>query len=352
VLAAVLVAAVFAAALGIRRLWRYAGPGRERARLHAMERFLEARRLVDEGRLVAAERNLRDCLRVMPEHFEAVILLFDKILYPQGRSRDATVLLIEAHTHVPPSLRATSLMLIWTMQVDPDQRALERIIEDIAQLRNALEVEPVFENRLGLAFNYVRRGEPEDLQRAFPLLEQCLRERPDSFEARRWMFECLMGLQQVDQAARLLDDLPESLRSDPDILRMRAQLAVVRDDPDAAVAAFRRLIELRPADVQAHYQLGRFYKQIGCDEQSARHFERYTWARDLQREAETLLEELKEPNGTRTTGSADNCYRLGEITQAMGFRRQARWWYEACLDRRPGDRRASEALRALEQSKS
>jgi thioredoxin-like negative regulator of GroEL len=341
-LAVTLLGGIFAG----RQIWYHIGPGRRQARLEAIERFVDAQQLIQRRRLAQAEQELRACLRVIPEHHEAVSWLVQKILYPQGRTREAAEVLAESYPHVPRPLRLTWLMLLWTTR--SDDRSPDGLAENIQLLEEALAVEPVFENRLGLGFNYVVRGAPEDLRRAFPLLEQCLRERPESFEARRWLFRCLMDLQQFDQAARLAEDLPETVRDDPEFLRMRARVAMVRDERDTAVAVFRRLVEQRPADIQAHDHLGRYLKQLGRDDESADHFERAQWATNLEREAETLLLELRNFDGTTRIDSAANCYRMGEITEAMGLPREARGWYEVCLDRRPGDRQVLAALERLE----
>ena len=317
-------------------------------RREATEYFLQAAQLEQQGKLVASVEKLRECMQLVQGHPDAFERLVT-ILSMQGRNAEATEVIWNTYRHIPTQrLQRRMRLLVFLWSVDSDTRTPERLRQSISQLRQSMKVEPEFENRFALAFNYVIRGNHEDLAEAQSLLQQCLRERPENIQVRSWLFRCLLGLQKVTQAGKLLEGLPDSVENNPDILMMRAQYAMALDRPDEAMQPYRKLLKHRPMDSEAHHQLGRILGEKGQQEESEKHLRLHEDVTLYYQEAETVLDELLHLYGTSLVDSGELCYRMGFITEKMGYSKESYYWYEVSLEHRPEHTETVEALDRLQ----
>jgi thioredoxin-like negative regulator of GroEL len=307
--------------------WHRAGPG---ARRRTARLQVQGIQFLEQGRLKAAEDSLRAALALEPGNANVVGALTE-LLFTQGRRRELRELIWQVLPHASRQQKIQWLSMVWGSY--HDDRLAEVFHRSRERLTRAIEVEPAYENRFGLAVTYLIRGRPEDLAAAQQLLEQCVRERPNDLDARLRLVQCLLEQQALSAAGALLDDVAPREPPEPELFRLRARLATARGRPEEALAVYRELVEVAPADVEAHLQLGLMLKRRGDDGQSRSHLDRYQWATGLMREAESLLPDLERGDGG--PGVAAKCLRLSEITAAMGREREAEAWKDLGREWKP-----------------
>ena len=125
---------------------------------------------------------------------------------------------------------------------------------------------------------------------------------------------------------------------------MRAQYAMALDRPDEAIEPYRKLLQHRPMDSEAHHQLGRLLGEKGQEEPSEKHLRLHEDVTLYYQEAETVLDELLHLYGTSLVDSGELCYRMGFITEKMGYSKESYYCYEVALEPRPDHPETVEAL--------
>ena len=118
---------------------------------------------------------------------------------------------------------------------------------------------------------HMRSGDTSEALAAF---ERALALAPHYLEARAQRCLALMRLQRLEAA---LSDCTQALRIDPYDSRNYIGLGMVqalRGQPAAAETAYRRALQLAPADVDAHYQYGVLLSGSGRNNEAGPHFAR------------------------------------------------------------------------------
>ena len=188
--------------------------------------------LIGGGRLQEAERQLDEVLKAAPEDAAALNLL-GAIRAQQGRLDEAEALFARA--------------------VRGDER-----------LTGA---------RMNLAHLYLLKREPE---KAAGELREVLRREPSNAEAGHRLAWLLLRQGRLDECVALAEGLQQSAPSAP-LFAVLGDAHLRRGDTAAAVAAFRRAVELGPGEPAHHFALGSAWlKQkrpdLDAAEQSFRQF--------------------------------------------------------------------------------
>ena len=286
------------------------------ARWHALRRMIDVAlegHAWEEGRERAIEY-LREFPSDYPIHEKLGICLLHLGVH-QKAQRIATMLferrflpeklveaLVECHLKAGKASAAESV-LIRALEHKPDSTAL---LERLAELR-------LGENRL------------EEAERTLRML---LQATPNHVGARERMLELLEKTGRFEamrsQAKALLDGHPYSVTG----LAALGRAHLLLEEPQKALQAFRRAVQLRPHHAKAHLGLAQALSRLGDEEEAIRSLER-----------SLRLDENDEQ--TR--------WELGAIYDRLGRRDLATYHYEALLSASaPGSRYASAARRVLE----
>ncbi|WP_158633318.1 tetratricopeptide repeat protein [Tautonia sociabilis] len=157
---------------------------------------------------------------------------------------------------------------------------------------------------------------------------------PADADARAALGRLALERGDVGLLAELLADAPEDHAG---LALLRGKLALRRRDPEAAVSAYRRALELRPNDRDALSGLSQALNQAGHREEAAEAVARLTRINDLN----DLLHQLARVDADR---SPDRYVEIGSACEAIGLEAQARAWYQVALAGDPFHREAQAAL--------
>ncbi|NNM77319.1 tetratricopeptide repeat protein [Sphingomonas sp. ID1715] len=95
-----------------------------------------------------------------------------------------------------------------------------------------------------------------DSERAAGIFAQLLEMAPDHPEVVSGMARALIGTGQVDDAAGLIEALPEEARKDPAITRAESAIALAREaQPVDDLTALQRQVDANPDDLETRYEL-------------------------------------------------------------------------------------------------
>lgn len=210
--------------------------------------------------------------------------------------------------------------------------------------RRALEMDPDHEEaRWGLAVALLAGQQFEQAAEHFKHLRQC---QPDNLRVQVSLAECLEGLHQTAEAARLVDNV---LTQQPDYaaaLSLRGQLAFRSGQWDEAENWLRRALRRDPMDHRAQYNL------VLCLEESGQHEE----AQRQQRRLQQMDEDLSRFNQIVTKEIAKRPqdpalhYTLGQILLRSGQRAEGLRWLQSALHLDPHYAPARQALEECQRS--
>jgi putative thioredoxin len=129
-----------------------------------------------------------------------------------------------------------------------DQLLKQLPIQGEAQQLEA-EIEPLIEMGEGA----LAEGHSERAIGIFAQLHEMVPEEPAVISG---LARALVGAGQVDEAAGLIEALPEETRKDPAITRAESAIALAREvQPVDDLTPLQRRVEADPADLEARYEL-------------------------------------------------------------------------------------------------
>jgi putative thioredoxin len=107
-----------------------------------------------------------------------------------------------------------------------------------------------------------------DAARAVSIFQQVLEMAPDNPEVIGGLVRSLIASGQTEEAAAMLDGLPEDLKKKPEVSRAVAALEVASAAPAADTSAFEQRVASNPDDHEARFELAAA-KMAGGDRDSA-----------------------------------------------------------------------------------
>jgi len=129
-----------------------------------------------------------------------------------------------------------------------DQILKQLPIQGEAQAREA-ELEPL----IAMGEDVLADG---DSERALGIFTQLAEMAPEEPAVVSGLARALVGTGQVDEAAGLIEALPEDKRKDPAIARAESAIALAREaQPVDDLTALQRRVEANPDDMEARYEL-------------------------------------------------------------------------------------------------
>jgi tetratricopeptide (TPR) repeat protein len=224
-------------------------------------RYKLAQLQASEKKFDEAVATLRDAIRVKPEDVEAKLALAT-LLAAQGSFEDA------------------EKELLGFIKASPKDLDL----------------------RLGVARFYDTNGNHEQAEAMYRDVMKDSGDKAVGVTARGRLASLMVRTGRTEEGARLADDVLAKNPSDADALVLRAQLAIQRGDPDAAIADLRTALRDQPTNVLLIVQLAQAYIRAG----------------DVALAEQTLRQAVKaNPRDTRTRlALAQFLVNKGEATQA------------------------------------
>ncbi|HEV2569949.1 MAG TPA: tetratricopeptide repeat protein [Sphingomonas sp.] len=129
-----------------------------------------------------------------------------------------------------------------------DQILKQLPIQGEAQAKEA-ELEPL----IAMGEDVLASGDPE---RAVGIFSQLIEMAPDQPQVVSGLVRALVGTGQIDDAAGLIETLPEEARKDPAIARAESAIALAREaTPVDDLTALQRQVEADPDNLEARYEL-------------------------------------------------------------------------------------------------
>ena len=129
-----------------------------------------------------------------------------------------------------------------------DQILRQLPIQGEAQQREA-DIAPL----LAMGEEVLAEGDP---QRAYGIFSQISEIAPQEPAAISGMARAITAIGRVDEAAALIDELPEEMAKDPAITRARSAIALAREaEPVEDIAALAQAVAADPDDQEARYRL-------------------------------------------------------------------------------------------------
>ncbi|MGH6636171.1 MAG: XrtA/PEP-CTERM system TPR-repeat protein PrsT [Gammaproteobacteria bacterium] len=193
-----------------------------------------------------AKQELREALRLAPDHPESLLLLAS-LHFKDDNLEQAEQLLIRFTKKLPDYLPAVKFLAAILMQQGRLQAAIETLHEPAQQER----ADPQLLALLGSA--YIKRG---DMAKGTPLLEQAVQLAPEAADIRT---ELALSHLATGASDRAISEFESVVKLDKRI--MRADLLLVlahlqRKDYDQAIAAAQGLAQKEPDNPLAHNVLG------------------------------------------------------------------------------------------------
>lgn len=338
---------------------------RDRAQRVRLAQFLSRKGRTDE-----AEKELRAGVAAVPEDRELKAVLVDFIRQTHGVAAAASAL--EAMVAAAPGDYTQRFMLarVYTEAGEP-AKAVSIYREVIAKEGTR----PAgLDARVRLARHLLLRNEP---QSAEPLLAEVLASSPHDPDVILLRAELALAKGDVDAA---LGDLQGLLRTKPSAaaaLRVMARAYVIKGDPAQAEDALRRALVADPADAGVRVDLANFLIESGRPEQAKPIVEELAKARPADITAQQALFVASAATKDYVTAraaalslraidphSALGWFDLGQVAEAQGQFGEAVEQYRAALQAQPGaadplasltrvllrQKRTADALHALDEA--
>jgi thioredoxin-like negative regulator of GroEL len=205
---------------------------------------------------------------------------------------------------------------------------LERIMPAVAAARveKYLAADPQdWQARRGLARARLGQNRPEAGR---DLLETCLEERPEDPSGWADYLDLLHTTGDLDGLRQAVARLPAAAAEHPTVLTHRARL-LERDRrwPEAA-ELYRRVLLLRPHELETHYRLALIADRLGQREQAQTHRRRWESMRTARTELNDVYHKVVElhqsdPNSPQYYAAIR---RLAQLCRTLGWNRDAEAW--------------------------
>jgi tetratricopeptide (TPR) repeat protein len=206
------------------------------------------------GETERAEQTLLEIVRLQP----------DKIAHRQSLARfymahkrvdDAEKALRKAVEIAPDNLDARKTLV--------DFVAAQRSVEaGIALLQEYEKADPKnLDLKLSIGDFYAARGRAEEAKSAYDRVVELGKDKPQALVARNRLAAYEVSQKNFDEARRLIGEVLAANPQDNDALALRAQIALDKGDPAAAVADLRAVLRDQPVSVPVQRALASAYLQ-------------------------------------------------------------------------------------------
>jgi tetratricopeptide (TPR) repeat protein len=301
----------------------YWWPERAEAQLRAAQALLTA----DHAR--EAEAVLQAFLDADPLHPPDRALYHDasqellKLYATEDRWEDAYAVIWKAYDHAVP----VDHPVILTMRIRCE---IERMAptETLKTLRRYVAADPAdFEALRSMANAELAIGQGAAALRD---MEACIKGRPEDARTWRDYLSMLKTLGEQDAFQAAMARLPRSADTEPEIWMLRGHIKERADDWAAAVAAYRRALELNPHLLNGHYRLATLEARLGHREQAAAHRKRWNELREARAQLRQVHAEYSaavhaaaglEPIPSARADLRAAARRLGTVCEALGWAR-------------------------------
>jgi tetratricopeptide (TPR) repeat protein len=232
----------------------------ERAVAEAPENLDLRRNLVKlllvAGRTADAEEHLIEVLRLEPERIENAFRLV-QVHMLQNQADSAIEVLHRAIANNPENVEVKLVLA----QILTEQRSFA---DAEKQLLLFSEAEPRnLDLRLGVGRFYEANGRTESAERIYQAVSIDAGQRAQGVTAGVRLAAIRLGEGKLEEAAKYLDEILASNPRDADALSLRAEVAMRRGDPAAAVAHLRIALGDQPDSVPLAIALARAYGRSG-----------------------------------------------------------------------------------------
>ncbi len=179
--------------------------------------------------------------------------------------------------------------------------------------------------------------------RAYPLLEECARARPDDPAVRFAVARCLQALGREGEAEASLQALVRENTMHAPAYLLLARLRLGRDDPTGALECARRAAELEPFNAAAASTLAEALRGVGSGAEADRWEKKAVSLTEGNERVAALTRQAR----LRPLSVAE-CYELGTRLRDLGRTQEAVRWLRGGLAVDPNHKPSQEALAALE----
>jgi tetratricopeptide (TPR) repeat protein len=190
-----------------------------------------------------------------------------------------------------------------------------------------------------LALAETLHDQPEQGKRVLRILDALPSTDSDALSIR---VSLAIHEERLDEARSLLETGPAD---HPGLARFRGRLAMLANDPAAAVEHFRRALSSEPYDRVALFDLGQALSLTGNKDEAEHFLERAKRLNELY----NLVVRVRSPSQENV---APDLIRLASACEAAGLTEEARHWYLLAVSRDPLDAKAQQGLFRLEHYKT
>jgi tetratricopeptide (TPR) repeat protein len=225
------------------------------------------------------------------------------------------------------------------LQIEPDHVkgllargwALERFTrmsEALADYQKAAELDPQnIEARLSLGELLLNFNRPAEAVGHFEWLRA---QRPDNVGVGFGLARCRMALDELDDAARILDELLERHDTHPLLLEARGHVAVCQNEMDEAVRFLQEAVDRAPYLRQANYELSQCLLRQGKTAEAQKYQEQVDRIDADTKRLGELYRVLSSP-----THTAAQCHEAAVLSLRLGHEEDGMRWLEAAIRKDP-----------------
>jgi tetratricopeptide (TPR) repeat protein len=262
--------------------------------------------LLEQGRPEEAADQFRRVLALEPDNPRANLGL-GRVTYARGIPRDSLAPLEKAAAN-----RFTAKAAHTLLGAIHERRGDKTAVDQELRVVQNLPDDPVWPDPFMEEVEQLQRGRQARFKRvdqllaqgrereAIALLQEMVRDYPDSDRAWLWLGRALV---QAEEFARAEQALRVALKRKPDLIEAHFYLGVVlfeQGNPHAAAGSFRKATELKPDHAVAHYNLGHCRLREGDREGALRSFRTAVECKPHYAEAHANAGELLLQDGRRT----------------------------------------------------
>jgi tetratricopeptide (TPR) repeat protein len=225
------------------------------------------------------------------------------------------------------------------LEVDPDHVrglvargwALEqfnRMNEALADYEKAARLDPAnVEARLSLGELLLNFNRPAEAVEHFQWLNE---QEPDNVAVGYGLARCREALDDLDDAARILDRLLERYETHPLLLELRGHVAWLQKKPTEAVGFLQEAVERAPYLRQANHDLSQCLLRQGLTAEASK----------CQKQVDSIDADTKRLGElykilSRPEGTAAQCLEAAEVALRLGKEEAAMSWLESALRKEP-----------------
>lgn len=266
-----------------------------------------------------------------------------EVRYDEARAQLRQVL----RTTEQPAAVLSLFIQIEALGTEPNQ-AIESLLRFVNQ-------DPTdFEARCALGHHYVVTSQ---FNEARPLLEDCLRERPQNLHAAKPLVQCLIDSADFDACRTVLENLGEPAREQAWYWRQLGYLREQSLDWPGAAECYETAVKLAPYDPLGYHVLAAVLNRLQQSDRAAALIEQESDLRAARQQLPDLYAKLL-ATGAQSGGPGpdpDLCYVIGRCYRALGLTDADEWFHEA-LARNPNhlpsrtalEQKASDEVRSAE----